>query len=318
MEQASSDEVDEAMEQEQMTQQVPRPLVFGEVLYDCFPDGSEVLGGAPFNVAWHLQGFGLAPLFVSRIGNDALGARILKAMSEWGMDTRGVQQDPDHPTGRVVVSFDAGEPSYEIVPEQAYDFIAGDQVQALLGAGHYQPLYHGSLAARHSTARAALDGLRAIGIPAFVDINLRDPWWRRPWLEDALHQAQWAKLNEHELRILAERHQGDGVDVKALGEAFRHDCGLQMLVVTRGAAGALILADGKSAQAAPAAVGEVVDTVGAGDAFSAVSIFGLSRGWSLQQLGDRAVEFAAEVCRMRGATGRDRDLYQRYLRKWGA
>ena len=37
--------------------------VFGEVLFDVFPDGKQVLGGAPFNVAWHLQAFGIAPYF---------------------------------------------------------------------------------------------------------------------------------------------------------------------------------------------------------------------------------------------------------------
>ena len=49
------------------------PCIFGEVLYDHFPDGQRVLGGAPFNVAWHLQAFGQAPRFVSRVGHDAEG-----------------------------------------------------------------------------------------------------------------------------------------------------------------------------------------------------------------------------------------------------
>jgi len=300
-----------------MTQHPIRPLIFGEVLYDCFPDGSVVLGGAPFNVAWHLQGFGLAPLFVSRIGSDELGGRILAAMSSWGMDTRGVQKDPSHPTGRVVVSFDHNEPSYEIVPEQAYDFIDGSQVEPLLSAERYQALYHGSLIARHAVARAALDQVRAENIPSFVDINLRDPWWQRQWLDGALRQARWAKLNEHELRTLSP-HPDPTEDIEVLADDLRRRCGLQVLVVTRGAAGALVLADGVTDEVAPVALGEVVDTVGAGDAFSAVSIFGLLRGWPLKDLAARAVDFAAEVCRMRGATGRDRDLYARYLRKWGA
>lgn len=52
--------------------------IFGEVLFDHFPDGSRVLGGAPFNVAWHTQAFGLAPCFISRIGNDPAGYEITK------------------------------------------------------------------------------------------------------------------------------------------------------------------------------------------------------------------------------------------------
>ena len=60
-----------------------RPWIFGEVLFDCFPDGSRVLGGAPFNVAWHLQALGLEPLFLSRVGRDAAGREIRTAMGEW-------------------------------------------------------------------------------------------------------------------------------------------------------------------------------------------------------------------------------------------
>lgn len=305
------------MEQDRMTQHSLRPLVFGEVLYDGFPDGSVVPGGAPFNVAWHLQGFGLAPLFVSRVGTDDLGRRILAAMSAWGMDTRGVQKDPAHATGRVVVSFHDHEPSYEIVPEQAYDFIDGGSVEGLLREGRYALLYHGSLIARHPAARAALDKLRSANIPAFVDINLREPWWRRQWLDAALRRARWAKLNEQELRILARRRDDSAVEIKALAEEMRCAWDLRVLVVTRGAAGALVSADGVTAEAAPAAVGGIVDTVGAGDAFSAVGIFGLLHGWPLAALAERAVDFAAEACRRRGATGQDRDLYRRYLRKWG-
>ena len=305
------------MEQDRMTQHPLRPLVFGEVLYDCFPDGNTVLGGAPFNVAWHLQGFGLAPLFVSRVGADELGERILAAMSSWGMDTHGVQQDPGHPTGRVVVNFHDNEPSYEIVPEQAYDFIAADAMDGLLREGRYALLYHGSLIARHPPARAALDRLRAANIPSFVDVNLRDPWWQLPWLDSSLRQAHWAKLNEHELHILARSHESPAAEIPVLAAELRHACGLKVLVVTRGEAGALVLADEVTAEFAPPSRGEIVDTVGAGDAFSAVTIMGLLHGWPLAELAKRAVDFAAEVCRMRGATANDHDLYKRCLRKWG-
>ena len=305
------------MEQDRMTQHPLRPLVFGEVLYDSFPDGNTVLGGAPFNVAWHLQGFGLSPLFVSRVGDDELGERILAAMSSWGMDTRGVQQDPGHATGRVVVNFHDNEPSYEIVPEQAYDFIAADAVDGLLSESNYALLYHGSLIARHPAACAALDRLRAAKIPSFVDVNLRDPWWQLPWLDSALRQARWAKLNEHELRILARSHENPAAEIPVLAADLRRACGLQVLVVTRGEAGALVLADEETAEVAPPTRGEIVDTVGAGDAFSAVSILGLLQGWPVAELAKRAVDFAAEVCRMRGATASDHDLYRRCLRKWG-
>ena len=92
------------MEEEKM-----RPLIFGEVLFDHFPDGTAVLGGAPFNVAWHLHAFGLRPLMISRIGNDELGGRVQEAMQKWGMDCSGMQiRHCTHPTGTVQVTFQDG------------------------------------------------------------------------------------------------------------------------------------------------------------------------------------------------------------------
>ena len=100
-----------------------RPCIFGEVLFDHFPDGTRVLGGAPFNVAWHLQAFGRRPRFISRVGRDPEGEAVREAMRTWGMDTTGLQTDPRQPTGRVSVLFDDGEPSYDIVHPCAYDAI---------------------------------------------------------------------------------------------------------------------------------------------------------------------------------------------------
>ncbi len=130
-----------------------RPVVFGEVLFDTFPDGAAVLGGAPFNVAWHLQGFGLDPLFISRIGDDEPGTRVLDTMRAWGMDIRGLQVDSERPTGKVQVSFDNGQPGFSILPDQAYDFI--DLEAAAGAAARAVPalLYHGSLIARHAVSR---------------------------------------------------------------------------------------------------------------------------------------------------------------------
>ncbi|MGD8910729.1 MAG: PfkB family carbohydrate kinase, partial [Chromatiales bacterium] len=118
-----------------------RITVFGEVLFDCFPGGEKILGGAPFNVAWNLCAFGQRPWFVSRVGEDDEGRTIRQAMASWGMDTGGVQSDPQHATGQVQVSLDQGEPSYDIVDAVAYDFIEAGELDP-------QPcrmLYHGSL-----------------------------------------------------------------------------------------------------------------------------------------------------------------------------
>ena len=109
--------------------------VFGEVLFDHFPDGSRVLGGAPFNVAWHLQAFGQSPAFISRIGNDPEGDTIRRAMQAWGMRTDSLQIDTKHPTGRVMVELVDGEPAYDIVRPSAWDAIEAQDRRPVEGTG---------------------------------------------------------------------------------------------------------------------------------------------------------------------------------------
>lgn len=280
------------------------PCIFGEVLYDHFPDGQRVLGGAPFNVAWHLQAFGQAPRFVSRVGHDAEGDAIRAAMDDWGMDTATLQTDEHLPTGRVTVSFDDGEPAYDIVHPCAYDAIAAPDLAAP------RLLYHGSLAVRDALSRDSLRVLTDRGPGTlFLDVNLRPPWWDRSSVEALLANADWVKLNTDELDRL---HNQPGAPESFIA---RHD--LRGLVLTHGAAGAeIITADGARFHAAPEPATEVVDTVGAGDAFASVVILGLLSDWPLDLTLQRAQTFASHIVGRRGATVGDAAFYQRFIEEW--
>ncbi len=285
-----------------------RPLIFGEVLFDCFPDGSRVLGGAPFNVAWHLHALGLDPLLVSRVGVDDAGDEVLRAMRDWRMDVSGVQRDAEHPTGRVAVSLVEGQPVYEILPGQAYDHIAPPTSRPAVSL-----VYHGTLGLRHHAARHALDRICALsGAPVFVDVNLRSPWWNTRMVGELLDAARWCKLNDHELATLVDR--GDPV-VAARRLVTRHD--LEQVFVTLGAAGALVVtADGYVGNVTPDEGVTIVDTVGAGDAFAAVLIAGILGGWPLMAALRRAQQLASGVCGLRGAVTRDPQLYESLLAQW--
>lgn len=294
-----------------------RPLIFGEVLFDTFQDGVEVLGGAPFNVAWHLRGFGLSPLFVSRIGEDARGTRVLDAMRDWGLDTAGVQRDPEHPTGTVRVTLSGGQPSFEIVPDQAYDFIADESVREALANESVALMYHGSLALRNPASRATVEALRSrIGVPVFMDVNLRPPWWNADVLKKFLPEATWVKLNDDELIELGAISGTAQADLESAARAFAGHYGLQVLILTRGARGATVFDVDRAVNGAPPVVERLVDTVGAGDAFSAVTILGLMRGWSISRILPRALEFAARICAQRGATANDPELYRQFMTRW--
>ena len=301
-----------------MKSDVPhRPVIYGEVLFDCFEDGEAVLGGAPFNVAWHLQGFGLAPHFISRIGRDPLGERILEAMAAWGMDGGGIQRDAALPTGEVTVRTVDGEPDFDIRSDQAYDHIRADDARH--GVREISPaiLYHGTLALRAEGSRRALHVLVSAfpHVPRFVDINLRPPWWTPPVVGESLHGASWVKLNRDELATLG--GAGEGADVEPAARDFRRRHALDALIVTRGAQGALLCTEKDLLAAPPVVVEDLVDTVGAGDAFSAVAILGRLRGWAPHTILERAAQFAADLCRVRGATLHDPDFYQTHLRRWG-
>lgn len=288
-----------------------RVTVFGEVLFDCFPGGEEVLGGAPFNVAWHLQAFGEQPCFVSRVGEDATGSAVRRAMADWGMDTAYLQTDRAHATGRVQVTLQGSEPSYDIVDGAAYDFIDAQ----VLGDVSSRILYHGSLGLRNPTSLQALERLRQANHPTvFMDVNLRDPWWQREQVLQWVDQADWVKLNEEELALL----QGREGDLAARADAFLRQHGLQGLVVTRGEEGAtLLMRDQAAIDVAPVAALQVVDTVGAGDALASVLLLGISRAWPMAETLERAQRFASAVVGQRGATTAQRAFYGPFFDAWG-
>lgn len=281
--------------------------IFGEVLFDHFPDGSRVLGGAPFNVAWHLQAFGQSPRLISRVGSDREGDQVRSAMGDWGLSTEGLQTDASHPTGRVAVSFQAGEPAYDIVADCAYDHIEPTDT------GPCDLLYHGSLAARAARSARTLQQLRAAGPHSvFIDINLRQPWWQPATVHELLRGADWVKLNGDELATL-----GDSGGSSGAARVFLGRYQLQGLLVTRGSAGAeLLLASGDVLQVAPQPAIEVIDTVGAGDAFASVMLLGLLHDWPMPVTLERAQQFAAAVVGRRGATVSDPGFYRVFSRQW--
>ena len=218
--------------------------LFGEVLYDLFPDGRRVLGGAPFNVAWNLAALGADPLLLSRVGTDSAGSSVRNAMRIWGLDDSGLQNGPGEHTGQVRIDIEEGEPAYDIVHPVAWDAIAApDPLPSC------ELLYHGSLAVRSRRSRDTLDLLRAAKPgTVFVDVNLRDPWWDRRTVTELLDGAHWAKFNQGELDLLAP--PGEGEELRARATIERH--GLDALLLTGGERGAVLFtSDGRCLRTQP-------------------------------------------------------------------
>jgi fructokinase len=288
-----------------------RPVIFGEVLFDCFPDGKKVLGGAPFNVAWHLQAFGANPLFISRVGDDEFGRSISDSMKTWGMDPGGIQVDPNHPTGLVNISFEGNEHSFNIVDQSAYDFIIDTKLPEL---GDEFLLYHGSLALRHDISRQALKKIRHQNKNnIFIDINLRSPWWSKNSITSLLSHATWMKLNEDELEILAPAAASREEQIEHLSKNYP----AKIFFITLGSEGAIAIdRAGNKEIIKPSQNHEVVDTIGAGDAFSSVLLLGILRKWPLSVILERAQLFASAVTGIQGATSTELDFYEPFISAW--
>lgn len=294
-------------------------ILFGEVLADIFPDRT-VLGGAPFNVARHLKAFGQNPILITRLGNDALRDTVLSVMSENKMETVGVQCNNSYPTGQVQVHIENGGHRFDILPEQAYDFIHPAVVRMTALSVHPVLVYFGTLAQRNDVSRLALKTLlRSSNAVHFLDINLRAPWYDEKTIRLSLKNADIVKLNTDELEELAKIFGLPGDDqferVKGLINLFD----LEQVVVTCGDKGAWQLKrNGRKIEVAVKTVIEnIVDTVGAGDGFAAVCMLGELRRWPVSRMLERANAFASAICGIRGAVPDHADFYQPFIQEWG-
>ncbi|XOF35278.1 MAG: PfkB family carbohydrate kinase [Candidatus Electrothrix sp. YB6] len=285
------------------------PWIFGEVLFDTFPDGTAVLGGAPFNVAWNLAAFQAAPKIITAVGDDAQGRIIQERMDDWQMSREHLAVLPEYPTGKVTVCLTDDEPSYTIEENQAYDNIP----LTCLPERTEGFLYFGSLALRTAHNQEVLAALRKRHQgKIFVDINLRPPFWDKDSALALVQDVHWLKLNEAELAMIAE-----GTDMEERARQLRAACGLEGIVVTCGSRGAFALGpDNAPMQVRPEHVQEVKDTVGAGDAFTSVLLLGLLHSWTLQDTLARAQQFASAVVGLRGAVSTDSRFYQQHLQSW--
>ena len=303
--------------------------IFGEALVDDFIT-EQVVGGAPFNVARNLAAFGVATLMVTRIGSDKNGALVRNEFERFGMSEAGLQIDPHEATGRVVVERDADGHRFIILPDQAYDYVETAPALAALAQAAPDTIYFGTMAQRHERSRAALramlDASDASSVQRYLDLNVRDGQVTERCAFESLHLADIVKVNEDELKDLFSWYTHTKPGTKAVDsaemveacQALMRIFSLQGLIVTLGERGALHFgADGvvTANQDCHAPV-RIVDTVGAGDAFSAVFLFGQSQGWPLALTLARANAFAGAICGISGAVPADIAFYQPWIDAW--
>jgi fructokinase len=276
----------------------------GEVLWDILPE-AEHLGGAPFNFAWHAHNLGHDVSFISAVGNDDRGRRSVKRMEQVGLPTGFVHQTADHPTGTVTVSFDPSlGPQYRIHRAAAYDFPAlspADFTALLTPPPDW--IYFGTLQQMSGPARdltrRLLDAAPAAG--RFYDVNLRPGLYTPDLVRSLIQQAHVLKLSHQELPLIKEMC---GIVGGSLEQFCREIVGvfeLETVCVTRGAEGCALFLKGEYVEASGFPV-QLADAIGAGDAFSAALVHGMSSGWPIRQIADFANRVGALVATRPGGT----------------
>ena len=287
-------------------------LVIGEILFDVFEDEKRI-GGAPFNFACHLKNLGFPVRCISRIGNDALGKDILNILKQHHFDIDDIQIDDKHDTGTVTVQLsESGNPTFHINTDVAYDYI------------HYLPNEHSSLTNKadviyfgtlvQRTQQGFENILRFMenrrpGTLCFYDINLRPDCYSDKVILSSLEHADILKLNTQELdeckRIFRFSKDNDAF-IKFLMAQYA----LKIVAVTKGDKGSELYTQNGCFQSERTRVSSMVDTVGAGDAYAAMLVVGMIKGWKPDRMLSMASMFASRICEIRGAVPGSREFYK--------
>ncbi len=275
-------------------------LCVGEMLWDRLPSGSKP-GGAHMNVAIHLKAAGQIVFIAGRVGKDKAGQDLKKFIKKAGLELDLIQEDELLPTSEVIVELDQERNAKFIIKEPvAWDNIEFTDKLAEK-AGESGVLIYGSLASRGKKSRDTILKLLDSDAVKLIDVNFRKPYDTKDIIEPLLKRSDIVKLNDDELRIIAGWHGKGSFEEKDLADWFANRYNVRMVCVTKGARGALLYSEGEIYEHNGFKV-NVVDTVGAGDAFLAGFLISLFEKKSLADTLSFACATGAFVAENEGAT----------------
>ena len=297
-----------------MNELPPVILGIGELLWDVLPDGVR-LGGAPANFAVMAGRLGNRAAILSRIGRDDLGRQAIDRLKSMPVETNLIQVDATHETGRVRVSFEGDEPHYTIHKPAAWDFLELSEEWIKL-IERADAICFGTLAQRDPKSRQTIQSLVAQTSAACVrvfDVNLRAPFYSAEVIMESLELASVVKLNDAELPLVHDLleldlnaapmdgpHAGTDLIRLAAERLLARYPTLQMVAITRGARGSLIVTrdEWNGHRGFPV---KFADGIGAGDAFTAALIHYMLRGAGLATLNEAANRWGSWIASQSGA-----------------
>ena len=283
-------------------------LGIGELLWDLLPQGPR-LGGAPANFAVMAGRLGNHAAILSRIGRDDRGRDAVDVLDPLPADTKSLQIDPAHDTGRVTVEFYGGQPHYDIHQPAAWDFLelTNEWVQL---AERAHAICFGSLAQRSRESRQTIQTLVAQSSAKCVrvfDVNLRAPFYSSEVIQESLELASVMKMNDAEVpQVLGllglPAHESESTQAlrSAADRLLAEFPALQMVAITRGGHGSLLVRR-DCWHAHPGVATEVADTIGAGDAFTAAITHYMVRGADLPALNEAGNRWGSWLASQPGA-----------------
>jgi len=284
----------------------------GEVLFDCYQD-EKVIGGAPFNFFYHIYKLTSSAEFISRIGNDENGKSIINFFKKNNISTKYIQFDKKHSTGIVNINVDKnGNPTFDVIPNCAYDFIDLNPKISKLIESDTSLLYFGTLAQRSTVSRKTIQSILGKNIKYFCDINLRANYYTKAILDDCFKKVNVIKLNEDELKIVSGLFLTSTFELQSSAEELRRKFEIDLLSITLGEGGALLI-DKFGLNENKYSVEKVVDTVGAGDAYSAILCLGYLNKMPIDRINFLANKFAASICGIKGAIPHSDEMYDNFM-----
>ena len=277
--------------------------VLGDAVVDLLPESDGRLlpcpGGAPANVAVGIARLGGTSGFIGRVGDDPFGALMQRTLLTEGVDITYLKQDEWHRTSTVLVDLnDQGERSFTFMVRPSADLFLETTDLPCWRHGEWLHLCSIALSAEpsRSSAFTAMTAIRHAGGFVSFDPNIREDLWQdehllRLCLRQALQLADVVKLSEEEWRLISGKTQNDR-DICALAKEYE----IAMLLVTKGAEGVVVCYRGQVHHFAGMSV-NCVDSTGAGDAFVAGLLTGLSStGLSTDEREMRQIIDLAQRC----------------------